>query len=392
MSIKNGAFYLGRIFLVTLGVGIAAVLSELYLFLAGYSLRPTVWFFSNQEYDKDRVIYNTNPWEIYEYKKNSTIVRDYWETDIYGFRKNPQHTSIINKGSILVIGDSFAYGHGVRHEEAWPYLLEQKLRSSNPTLLVYNAAVAATGTDQQYVRLHRYVKEFHPRAVIWMIDTNDMLDSDLACLFSRNDNGSYTQIPGFFNVAYLNGVLLEHLPSWFIKTRFGNLLTSFTLQGRDLATPGCTRFADKQDLPSTYFSKLRYLLLDTNNRLRSQNIKLFVFLAPVQWYFDLGYANTGYEVLLINNFRSAIRNADVAFLDFNSEIAYSQAPSLFTMRSDSLKEENVSVAGVSNSDLNYSLFNNEGQDSYGSWHLNAEGNEVVASMVYNLLLSNSIAH
>ena len=63
---------------------------------------------------------------------------------------------------IVVVGDSFTFGHGVEAAEAWPARLQALL----PDTEVVNLAVTGYGTDQQLLRLEKRGLAYKPDVVI----------------------------------------------------------------------------------------------------------------------------------------------------------------------------------------------------------------------------------
>lgn len=63
---------------------------------------------------------------------------------------------------LVVLGDSFSFGHGVRHEENWITRLEGALAPAE----VINLAVTGYGTDQQLLRLERVGLGLAPDIVV----------------------------------------------------------------------------------------------------------------------------------------------------------------------------------------------------------------------------------
>ncbi|MEM6794313.1 MAG: GDSL-type esterase/lipase family protein [Acidobacteriota bacterium] len=63
---------------------------------------------------------------------------------------------------VVVLGDSFTFGHGVEVDQAWPALLDD----AREDLEIVNLAVTGYGTDQQLLRFERRLEDFQPDAVI----------------------------------------------------------------------------------------------------------------------------------------------------------------------------------------------------------------------------------
>jgi len=66
------------------------------------------------------------------------------------------------RARIVVLGDSFTFGHGVEIGEAWPALLDARL----PAAEVVNLAVTGYGTDQQLLRFENRGLAYRPDLVL----------------------------------------------------------------------------------------------------------------------------------------------------------------------------------------------------------------------------------
>jgi len=74
--------------------------------------------------------------------------------------------------TVLVFGDSLSAGYGLRREEAWPVLLQQKLGTN---WQVVNASVSGETTAGGLTRLPAALKEHKPAIVIIELGANDGL-------------------------------------------------------------------------------------------------------------------------------------------------------------------------------------------------------------------------
>ncbi len=85
------------------------------------------------------------------------------QTDEHGFLKGEAEKN----GSFTVVGDSFAFGFGVRKEDAWPNLLEKQLGEEVTNFGVYGYAL------WQYNTLMRKFKQFEDKIILYGVYTND---------------------------------------------------------------------------------------------------------------------------------------------------------------------------------------------------------------------------
>jgi len=76
-----------------------------------------------------------------------------------------------NRKRLLIIGDSYSFGHGVSNEDTYAYQLASLL----PEWDIMNLSVSATGTDQQYIMYEKYGEVFQPDVVLlgfYVLDFN----------------------------------------------------------------------------------------------------------------------------------------------------------------------------------------------------------------------------
>ncbi len=74
---------------------------------------------------------------------------------------------------ILLMGDSLSAGYGIEQKNAWPQLLQQRLKSNNYQLI--NASISGETTVNAHLRLAALLKKYHPDIVIIELGGNDGL-------------------------------------------------------------------------------------------------------------------------------------------------------------------------------------------------------------------------
>lgn len=77
--------------------------------------------------------------------------------------------------SILVFGDSLSAGYGIARQDAWPSLLETRLKDSGYSYAVVNASISGETTAGGRSRLPDALKQHQPRIVIIELGANDGL-------------------------------------------------------------------------------------------------------------------------------------------------------------------------------------------------------------------------
>lgn len=78
-------------------------------------------------------------------------------------------------GIILVFGDSLSAGYGLRLDEAWPTLLEQKLQAEKLRYSVVNVSISGETTAGGRSRLDAALARHKPDVVIIALGANDGL-------------------------------------------------------------------------------------------------------------------------------------------------------------------------------------------------------------------------
>lgn len=77
--------------------------------------------------------------------------------------------------TILVFGDSLSAGYGIAKQEAWPSLLETRLKDSGYSYAVVNASISGETTAGGRSRLPDAIKQHQPKVVIIELGANDGL-------------------------------------------------------------------------------------------------------------------------------------------------------------------------------------------------------------------------
>lgn len=99
------------------------------------------------------------------------------QTDAHGLRLRPTERVPI-RHSILLIGDSIAYGMGVPYEQSFVPVLEARLNQSlGENTAVWNAAVPGYNTVQEAILLGRMAPVTKPNLVIVQFCMNDYQDA-----------------------------------------------------------------------------------------------------------------------------------------------------------------------------------------------------------------------
>ena len=77
--------------------------------------------------------------------------------------------------TILVLGDSLSAGYGIKKEQSWVALLEQKLKADGYAYQVVNASISGETTEGGLSRLPALLKENQPALLLIELGANDGL-------------------------------------------------------------------------------------------------------------------------------------------------------------------------------------------------------------------------
>lgn len=77
--------------------------------------------------------------------------------------------------TILVLGDSLSAGYGMAASQAWPALLEARLRERDPRFRVVNASISGETTAGGLARIDDALERHRPAIVVIELGSNDAL-------------------------------------------------------------------------------------------------------------------------------------------------------------------------------------------------------------------------
>jgi lysophospholipase L1-like esterase len=137
--------------------------------------------------------------------------------DAQGLRVVPAAAGVAAKRTVLVLGDSFAYGLGVDDDQTFCNLLQEELRSGEPARVV-NAGNPAKGTDYALRFYLARQAPFRPDVVLLAFFKNDFGDNERGAYFSRTSAGALVPRPPK-DARSARRRLLERLPGfgWLLE-------------------------------------------------------------------------------------------------------------------------------------------------------------------------------
>jgi len=263
--------------------------------------------------------------------------------DEYGFR-NISKQSNYKKPLVLIVGDSYTYGHNVLNHQTYPHRLQKILHDENIGMDVINAGIQGYGPDQTYIQLKQLIPQFKPDIVIWNFSNNDLSDT----LFRPSTfefNQKIKIVPAWLNGIYLQGLVSRILPKPIIETKTINFIQHH-LQNLHVA-----KFFQKNDEEHA-LSKISMMV----NEIENITPNLLIV------------ANLSHEYLYEPNkniFTGNLFSSD-SHLDINRAIL--DSPDVYEDEIESLFLNNLE----DNSDIEYR-------------HLSPKGNQAVADIVFEYL-------
>jgi lysophospholipase L1-like esterase len=97
-----------------------------------------------------------------------------YQINEHGFRGSGFPTQKPEGGlRLMLLGDSFTFGEGVRLEDTFAVQLQGQLREERPELEVLNLGVSSWNTQDEYIYLNRLGHKFEPDLVVVVFVLND---------------------------------------------------------------------------------------------------------------------------------------------------------------------------------------------------------------------------
>lgn len=144
------------------------------------------------------------------------------------------------KGTVLVLGDSLSAAYGMKAEEGWVSLLNNKLQRENIDYKIVNASVSGVTTNYGVREVRQLVDKNHPKILILALGSNDGIRNRPISAIKKNllyiinyAKSMHTtvllvgfQLPPSYGVEYVNS-FKQIYPS--ISTKYNVPLVPFLL-------------------------------------------------------------------------------------------------------------------------------------------------------------------
>ncbi|WP_266368046.1 SGNH/GDSL hydrolase family protein [Tellurirhabdus rosea] len=132
--------------------------------------------------------------------------RYWWPVNAKGYR-DEEHTDSLNKQKVLLVGDSFAAGHGLKRvEERFGNILAEKLGANYE---VYNLGVSGSDTRDEYQRLEKY--SVKPDILILEYFPNDIEKAASEKGVVPQGFQPFSDLPGPFRTLFARSYFLNYV-------------------------------------------------------------------------------------------------------------------------------------------------------------------------------------
>ncbi len=185
---------------------------------------------------------------------------------------------------VAVIGDSMVYGAGVRKEQAFPAVLEKKLRKTIPHVKVYNFSISGDTIIDNYAKYLLAKRKVNPDIYILGIFINDLYidqvgkyynshlkkELDSSCLYKEFSNAKYTD---WTNVPFDTLLLEVFFPSFFDATcNYHYLVSALNTMSFDKEKVLFMAFAPIEDQHFSEQEILQMSWVDSAQELHDKNV------------------------------------------------------------------------------------------------------------------------
>ena len=109
----------------------------------------------------------------YYYEKDDGLIS--YHFDRFGARWTEEVGQGVSENAVVALGDSFTFGFGLRYEDAYLYLTQQRLRSANLNVSIFNFAKPRAHSEK-VLEIYHEVKDRVPhRLVLYGLHINDLI-------------------------------------------------------------------------------------------------------------------------------------------------------------------------------------------------------------------------
>ena len=261
------------------------------------------------------------------------------------------------KFRILVLGDSFTFGHGVDLGQSYPKELERLIKDFyREDVEVINAGIKGYDFDQEYRFFTTRLIDLEPNLLIVTLGQGDFSWSCDLPLYDLVD-GELVPLEATKTWLYLQAFLYTKAPSWLKKSHLF-VYSLQSLRGRNLFRLDFQREGGnlREACRPWSYKKARKQLSNLRGIGEQKGFKLLIVFTPILGGGDRTFKN-------LKEFKEILKRNDFFFVDANQD------------KSLSAKKDAQEVLGTETINWQELSFKNEA-------HLNPQGNVLFAEVVF----------
>lgn len=373
--------FLKRILLIIISLLMLILNLELFLrFTYKRVLNETPWQINNPYKMDDDLIFSFkaqthNTWTTDEFTQE-------FKTNNYAFRNINNIESVKSKNTyrIVLVGDSFTFGHGLKDNQTYPYLLEKYLNSylsKDKKFEVINAGIPGYSPDQEYKQILKKLINFQPDLIIWNIIFYDLYDlaqrnPSYPSLYEINNNKLFELNPKV-NSLYLRNYFLVNTPNFLKKSYTFDFILSKLFNNKILdRKPNLT----EKELIHWAIHKLILEIESVYELGKKNGYKLLIVRIPTKEEVSSSQKKDPYS----SNFtflESELKRKNISYFNIVKELYEKQ-----NFEKNSISNNPNYILGAAQVDLNKIFFLKDG-------HPNELGAEIFAREVSTYLTNDS---
>lgn len=278
-----------KLFLVLFGMVLGAAVLELVFQINYKGSIGELWQTTGAHRLDPELIYTLTP--DYESYWTTEDFTEHAQTNSQGFRNIEITAKKQGSYRIVVVGDSFVYGHGISENEfTFPSQLEVRLKQQYPkkNIEVINTGVKGYSPDQEYRFITTRLSSLDPDLVIWEINPHDVYNLlSFPSLYDLSVDGRLIPTSAKMTGLFIKGWFIQNAPATLKKSKVVTAVVNFLPQ-----IPWLNRvlFIPQKDRLGWAERKFASELIAGADFLKKKNIKLAVILFPVKYsYLDGEY-------------------------------------------------------------------------------------------------------
>jgi hypothetical protein len=264
-----------------------------------------------------------------DYTNSTNEYREHSTTNSLGFRDNEILKKNPTTFRILVVGDSFTFGHGLSsNSKTYPKQLEAFLQTredmEGQKIEVFNLGIKGYSPDQEYRFITSQILPLEPNMVIWTLSNpgdiyNLVHISEWPTPSLYNvDNGKLIPLDARFNWLYLGKYIKQRSPSFIYKSYIFNLFI-YSLSQIQLFSRK-PYYSDEKSFDWA-LSKVKLEIVDAHKQLSNRSIQLIIAVLP---YPELFRAKQYAPIEKISRLFDELRKKNVDIIDVKSEMTSDQ--------------------------------------------------------------------